>query len=235
MMLKEQSKKFLLRDYQKKALSVLDKDLKTSSEPVLFVAIMGAGKTVMAARLINKYYFDSNKKFLIMMHKKELVEQFYKTFVKFTGVATSNIGICCAGLNQKQIGRRITIATVQSFVGCVDDYSGCDLLIIDEVHRVLMNSDSQYSIVINALRSKNKYFRLLGITATPFRLDHGFIYGDKCVDGGVNLFDKINHRIKYKHLRSRIWTAFPPLIAWLVGGLVMETLMIFKVQIMDSL
>jgi superfamily II DNA or RNA helicase len=71
-------KMFQLRDYQKKALSVIDSDFKTQQN-VLCSAIMGAGKTVLASQLIAKYWHTTSRRFLILAHKHELVEQFYKT------------------------------------------------------------------------------------------------------------------------------------------------------------
>ena len=190
---------FKLRPYQIDALNIIHEDLKTEPE-VLFQAIMGAGKTVTIARLINRYWFETDRRFLILAHKQELVEQFFNAFKTKTDISPYEIGVCCAGLNQKDLQKRLTIGSVQTFCNVVNDYPGADLLAIDECHRVSVGKDSQYDQVINSLRSKVPNMRILGCTATVGRLGHGYIYGDRHVKGGKNLFPRLNHQIKYQTL-----------------------------------
>ncbi|MBL0717415.1 MAG: DEAD/DEAH box helicase [Desulfosarcina sp.] len=193
-------KQFKLRDYQIKALNKIDADLQ-KQKTVLLVAIMGAGKTVLTARLINKYYKTSGKRFLILAHKQELVEQFHKTFLDKSDVLISDIGICCTGLSQKkQLNRRVTIGTIQTFVNQMDNYLSCDLLVIDEAHKIQIGTGSQYDQVIDGLQAKNPNMRILGLTATPFRLGSGYIYGNRCSPGTINLFSEISHKITYAEL-----------------------------------
>ena len=191
---------FSLRPYQIDALNVIHNDLSESNNPVLLQAIMGSGKTVIVCRLINRYYFDSDKKFLILAHKQELVSQFLKTFQEKTNIPLYDIGISCSGLNQKTINRRITIASVQTFFNQVESFGYTDLVVIDEAHRISIGTNSQYDKVLNTLKSNNEQLRILGITATPYRLGHGYIYGDMC--SGENLFPKLNHHIKYEGLKN---------------------------------
>lgn len=193
---------FTLREYQKTALDVIHHDLSIMQN-VLCCAIMGAGKTILTARLIYKYYTTTDRKFLILAHKKELVEQFLKAFITKTGVDPYDIGVCCAGLHKKEINKRITIGSIQTFINHGKNYTGCDLFVIDEVHRCTIGTNSQYDQIIDSLRSKNSAMRLLGLTATPFRLGAGYIYGDKCKPGTINLFSKINHKITYHELLEK--------------------------------
>lgn len=192
---------FKLRDYQIKALNQIDTDLKTQKN-VLCSAIMGAGKTILAARLINKYYKTSNKRFLILAHKQELILQFHKTFLTKTDIPEKDIGICCAGLKKKETGRRVTIGSIQTFINNFDDYPGCDLLVVDEVHKATIGTNSQYDKTIDYLRAIMPNMRLLGLTATAFRLGSGYIYGNRCKPGTINLFSKINYKISYEELKK---------------------------------
>ena len=188
---------FSLRQYQISALNKIDADLQ-NPDPVLLSAIMGAGKTVIISRLINSYYFQTDRAFLILAHKKELVEQFNKTFKEKTDIPDYDIGICCAGLGQKELKKRIIIGTIQTFVNELDNYEFCSMLVIDEAHRIEIGKGSQYDQVIDGLRNKNANLRILGCTATPYRLGHGYIYGDLCT--GKNLFPSCNYTIQYKEL-----------------------------------
>lgn len=189
-----------LRDYQIEALNVIDRDLQSEKE-VLLSAIMGAGKTVMAVRLINKYYLTTERRFLILAHKQELVEQFHSAFKKFTDIPSFDIGVTCAGLNRREFAR-VTIATIQTFSNAVDRFSGAELLIVDECHNIEWGGNSQYATTIKALRNKIPGMRIFGITATPYRLGWGYIYGDKCKPGGENLFPRLNHSVGYDRLRK---------------------------------
>ena len=193
---------FKLRDYQINALNVLNKALKTQKN-VLLSAIMGAGKSTIITRLVNKYYKISNKRFLILVHKQEIVQQFYNTFLDRSTIVRQDIGICCASLMEKQINKQLTIGSVQTFINQMDNYQGCDLLIIDEAHKVKLGNDSQYDQVIKLLRAKTPNMRVLGCTGTPFTLAGGYIYGEKCKPGTKNLFPKINHKITYAELLEK--------------------------------
>lgn len=188
---------FKLRSYQAEALDILDSELKTKQN-VLFCAIMGAGKTVTICRLINTYFKESDRRFLILVNKYELIKQFKHTFLTKTDIA--RVDICCAGLNEKIIDGRIVIATVQSFIGMVDKYQGCDLLVLDEAHNI--GADGQYAKVIDALKTKVPSMRILGMTATPYRLGHGMIFGNACVDPNLNFFEGVSHKITYQRLLS---------------------------------
>ena len=92
----------LLRPYQKKALTVIYSDLKTQ-KTVLLVGIMGCGKTIMTVKLIERLLKENPKiQVLILMHKKELINQFNESFIKFTSIPETKIGNCCAGLNKRE-------------------------------------------------------------------------------------------------------------------------------------
>ena len=190
---------FELREYQIEALNNIYSALQVKGN-VLFTAIMGAGKTVMAVKLVNRYWRETNSEFLILSHKAELVDQFYRTFSLYSDIHPDDIGICCASRNEKIINKRLTIGTIQTFINCVDNYKGCSLLIVDEIHKLSLNSDTQYNRVIKKLREKKSLMKVLGLTATPFRLGHGYIYGDKKAANKDNLFDIIDHKITYVEL-----------------------------------
>ena len=193
---------FALRPYQVIALNQIHKDLQTDNH-VLLQAIMGAGKTVMVCRLINKYFFETNRNFLILAHKEELVQQFYNTFKTKSDVPLHEIGIACSGIQaKKQIGRRIVIATRDTFIGQLDKYNYCSMLVVDECHAINMDdTSSTYYKIITDLQSKNEQLRILGITATPFRVSLGLCYGDR--NCGNVLFPKLNHHIKYEELKDQ--------------------------------
>lgn len=189
-----------LRDYQIEALNSVYEDLKINQN-VLLQGMMGCGKTAMSVTLAQRLYKENpGMKFLILMHKRELCNQFFEAFRKFTKIPSHKIGICCAGLGKTIIDRDITIASIQTFVNIMDKYRGAGLIVIDEAHRIDINGNTQYKQVLDYLRLQRPNSRLLGITATPARLGHGYIYGKRCKPGAVNLFQELSHRITYKEL-----------------------------------
>ena len=190
------------REYQARALDKIYNDLQVKPN-VLLSAIMGAGKTFMCVRLVQRLAGEQpDMRFLILMHKQELVMQFHGAFQKFTKIPFHEIGICCAGLGERVTNRRITIGTIQTFVNGMESYGGANLIIVDEAHRIDINSNTQYKQVIDYLRMQRPNCRILGCTATPARLGHGYIYGSRCKPGNVNLFDDISHRVTYQELRD---------------------------------
>jgi DNA repair protein RadD len=193
---------FQLRPYQSVALDKIFSDLQIKQN-VLLSGMMGCGKTAMSVRLIQRLYNEApDMRFLVLMHKQELCQQFFDSFQKFTGLPFTEIGLCCAGLGEKILDRRVTIATIQTFVNVKEKYMGAGLIIVDEAHRIDINGETQYKQAFDYLRLQRPNSRLLGITATPARLGHGYIYGSKCKPGNVNLFDEISHKITYQELRD---------------------------------
>ena len=193
---------FELRPYQIRALDAVYEDLKTHQE-VLLQGIMGAGKSFIAVTLIKRLYHENpGMNFLLLMHKQELVDQFYKAFKDFTDISLRSIGICCAGLKQKIIDRQVTIASIQTFVGMKEKYLGASLIVVDEAHRIDINGATQYKETFDYLRLQRPNSRIFGITATVGRLNHGFIYGSKCMPGASNLFQKVSARITYEELKK---------------------------------
>lgn len=112
-------------------------------------------------------------KILVLAHVKELVAQNAEKYMSF-GLKAS---IFSAGLKEKSLSEQVTFASVQSIARHLkllkEFYS---LVIIDECHRVSENDDSQYQLVIRALKDHNPSLKILGLTATPYRLGMGWIY-----------------------------------------------------------
>jgi DNA repair protein RadD len=191
-----------LREYQKEALRQVYGDLNHDDNPVLLQAIMGAGKSIMACKLVERFYNTTNRTFLILSHKREITDQFYKTFLNATNIPKNDVGICCSGLGKKEVGKRVTVGTIQTYFN-IKFPAPISLLILDECHKVSVGTESQYDTIINRLNALSPTMRILGLTATPSRLGHGYIYGKKHRPGRINLFSKVNHKIEYETLKTQ--------------------------------
>jgi DNA repair protein RadD len=169
---------FQLRDYQKDAVSATIKHFQRSNESAVIVLPTGSGKSLVIAELARL----ANRKILILTHVKELVEQNHKKYESLGLTA----GIYSAGLKLKETRHQVTFASIQSAARNLDDFTeSYSLIIIDECHRVNLAGDdestgetttNQYQQIIQKLISVNPTVKLLGLTATPYRLGMGWIY-----------------------------------------------------------
>ncbi|TVP57591.1 MAG: DEAD/DEAH box helicase [Halomonadaceae bacterium] len=160
---------FTLRPYQQEAVDATLRHFRRTDESAVIVLPTGAGKSLVIAELARL----ARRRILVLTHVKELVEQNHAKYQSYglTG------GIFSAGLKRRENRHQVTFASVQSVAANLaqfrDEYS---LLIIDECHRVSGEDTSQYQRIIQGLRQQNHALKVLGLTATPYRLAMGWIY-----------------------------------------------------------
>ncbi|WP_445425343.1 MULTISPECIES: DEAD/DEAH box helicase family protein [unclassified Alishewanella] len=158
-----------LRDYQQQAVNAAISHFQQRSASAVLVLPTGAGKSIVIAELARR----AKGRVLILTHVKELVAQ----NAEKVAVLTAKASIYAAGLQQKDASAKTVVASVQSAVRNLDAFaSAFSLVIIDECHRVSLSTDSQYQQLLSQLKQHNPEIKLLGLTATPFRLGSGWIY-----------------------------------------------------------
>lgn len=160
---------FTLRPYQQEAVDATIKHFRKSNEAAVIVLPTGAGKSLVIAELARL----ARRKILVLTHVKELVEQNHAKYQSYglTG------GIFSAGLKRRESEHQVTFTSVQSVSANLDQFQHeYSLIIIDECHRVSGEDTSQYQRIIEQLREKNPALKVLGLTATPYRLGMGWIY-----------------------------------------------------------
>ena len=161
--------KLILRPYQREAVSATVQHFKTHDSAAVIVLPTGAGKSLVIAELAA----IANYKVLVLAHVKELVEQNQKKFELY-GLKSS---VFSAGLKQKDSSAKVVFASIQSAVRNLEQFQQqFSLVIIDECHRISDDSDSQYATIIKTLQRQNAHLKILGLTATPYRLGSGWIY-----------------------------------------------------------
>lgn len=110
---------------------------------------------------------------LVLAHVKELVAQ---NHAKYQALGLE-ADIFAAGLKRKESHGKVVFGSVQSVARNLDAFQGeFSLLIVDECHRIGDDEESQYQQILTHLKEVNPHLRLLGLTATPFRLGKGWIY-----------------------------------------------------------
>jgi DNA repair protein RadD len=160
---------FTLRPYQQEAVDATLSHFRKSDESAVIVLPTGAGKSLVIAELARL----ARRRILVLTHVKELVEQ---NHAKYQSYGLEG-GIFSAGLKRKDNRHQVTFASVQSVSANLDQFRNeYSLVIIDECHRVSGDETSQYQRIIELLRQQNDSLKVLGLTATPYRLAMGWIY-----------------------------------------------------------
>lgn len=139
-----------LRDYQRAAVEAI---LTVRAERPILVAPTGSGKTVMAVAIAERV----GGRVLWLAHRRELIDQAARHLVDVGAM----VGILKAGVPAAPLAP-VQVASVQTLVR--RDMPPADLVVVDEAHHVGAES---YRTILSAYPEA----MLLGLTATPFRLD----------------------------------------------------------------
>lgn len=164
-----------LRYYQQAAV-----DAAIANTNGILVMPTGAGKSLCVAGIVNRV----DGRVLVLQPTKEILESNYDKIVAsgFEGAT-----IYSASVGVKEVGK-CTYATIGSIINKLELFAGTDTLIIDECH--LVNAKGgMYEKLIKALKPK----RLIGLTATPYRLHTTSFGSDVRILSRTRpkLFDKI--------------------------------------------
>lgn len=173
-----------LRPYQGDAVqAVFDYFGKKTGNP-LVVLPTGAGKSLTMAAFIKQaieQYPATN--ILLLTHVKELIEQDAQAIIRFWPDAP--VGIWSAGVGQKRRDQ-ITVAGIQSIHKLPASFAQTHLVIIDEAHLVPKKSDTMYGRFLAGLRQYNPALKVIGLTATHYRMDSGLL-----IDGPDRIFTDV--------------------------------------------
>jgi DNA repair protein RadD len=179
------------RDYQvwsiNKLLEWFGKHPDPDENPIIALPT-GTGKSVVIAMLMEYIYSQwPNQKVVIAAHVKELVQQNYEELMGLWPTAPA--GVYAAAFNKRDTHNRIIFGMMQSFAKKASSLFGhVDLFIVDECHLISPSEETMYQLAIKMLKAINPKMRVIGLTATPYRLGHGkltenHLFTDICFDG----------------------------------------------------
>ncbi len=146
----------------------------------------GTGKSIVIADFITEVFrMYSNQRIMMLTHVWKLIVQNANKLREFWPAAP--LGIYSAGLDEKDTLMPITFGGVQSVVNAVREFGHIDLLLIDEAHLLNDEETTQYAQVISALKAVNPWLKIIGFTATPFRMKQGMLtdgelFTDICIN-----------------------------------------------------
>lgn len=148
-----------LRPYQIAAIDAAREKYRQGAKRVLVVAPTGAGKTVMFADVVRRAA-EKGSRSLILAHRRELITQAHG---KLAAVGV-HAGVIQAGM-PLSLHRPAQVASVQTLIRRPGTLQLVDLIVVDECHHVV--AGNTYSKLLDWFPAA----RILGVTATPWRLD----------------------------------------------------------------
>ena len=162
-----------LRDYQKKAVDeVFNYICNNKGNPVV-IAPTGSGKSVLIAEIIRKSLkWWPGTRILMLTHQKELIEQDMDKLKKIA--PELDMGIYSASLKSKDASHDVTFASIQSI--CKNKEDKFNVVLVDECHLINNNESGNYRSYLGMLNC-----RVIGFTATPYRLGQGMIVGEDTI------------------------------------------------------
>jgi len=180
-----------LRPYQQEAVaSVYDYLRRRDDNPCVVIPTAG-GKTPVMATICRDAVERWDGRVLILAHVKELLEQAVDKLHTMAPDLWMKIGVYSAGLKSRDRDHPIIVAGIQSVYRRAAELDRFDLILVDEAHMIPPDGDGMYRQFLAEARAVNPNVRLVGLTATPYRMSSGTICGPEnllneiCFEAGV--------------------------------------------------
>jgi DNA repair protein RadD len=183
-----------LRDYQQNAVDAIFEYFAYNNGNPLLVLPTGAGKSLIIGYFI-KIVIEQwpSQRIMQITHVKELIEQNYLKLMEFWQMAPA--GIYSASFNSRDTHQNIIFGGIQSVYNKAFEFGKIDLLIIDEAHLVPTKSQGMYRKFIANLQVANPKLKIIGLTATHYRLDSGLL-----TDGKARIFTDVAYELPLRQL-----------------------------------
>lgn len=164
-----------LRPYQQSAVDSATNWMKKSKEPALLELATGAGKSWICAAIAHWIFQTSKKKVLCLQPSKELTEQNHEKYLA-TGMPAS---IFSASAGSKCMRHNVVYGTPKSVYNSIERFGDqFAAVIIDEAHGITPTIRE----IISSIKKKNENLRVIGMTATPYRMQTGYIYENDIIN-----------------------------------------------------
>jgi len=167
-----------LRPYQQESIDYTFKFFKEQEGNPLIVLPTGSGKSFVLAEFCRRILTEwPDTKILVVTHVRELIKQNYEELKRLWPEAPA--GINSAGLNKREFDKPIVFCGIQSVYKKATKFEKADLVLIDEAHLLSRKANTMYQKFIRTLKVMNPDLPVIGLTATPYRMDSGLLYGGK--------------------------------------------------------
>lgn len=136
-----------------------------------------SGKSIIPAIFIERVMKQwVNQRFLVITHVSVLITQNSNKMLEVW--ANAPIGIHSAGLKKRDILAPIIFGGIQSMIKVAEAFGHRDIIFVDECHLVSQEENSQYLKFFAIMRKINPNVRIIGLTATKFRMGQGLLTDD---------------------------------------------------------
>lgn len=167
-----------LRPYQQAAITAIYGYFQThTGNPLVVIPTAGGKSLVMASFIEGVLKAWPAQRILIVTHVRELIAQNHAEMMGLWPEAPA--GIYSAGLGKREAQARILFAGIQSIHRRAAEIGHTDLVLIDEAHLIPGKSSTMYRRFLDDLAKINPALKVIGLTATPFRLDCGMLHEGK--------------------------------------------------------
>jgi len=168
-----------LRPYQRAAVNaVFDYFEGATGNPLVVIPTAGGKSVVLAALAQRAITSWPDTRILLVTHQRELIQQNFMTMLRAWPEAPA--GIYSAGLSRRDIRAQILFAGIQSIHRHAYQVQRCDLVLIDEAHLLGRGDSGMYRSFLAQLNEINAgLLKVVGFTATPYRLDSGMLHEGK--------------------------------------------------------
>lgn len=158
------------RYYQQESHDAVIDWVKKTKESCVIELPTGAGKSVVVAMIANSMHQISNgKHVLCIVPKKELVEQNAEKLRLIGGQCS----MFSASVGETCLKHALVVGTPVSIKNQIHRFgSKFCAVIIDECHQITPTVKS----IIESLQQHNPNLRVIGLSATPYRLGSGFVF-----------------------------------------------------------
>lgn len=184
-----------LRYYQREAIDALFDYWEAEAGNPLIDLATGAGKSmVMSEIIIQLLQGWPNLRIGVITHVKELIEQNYEELKGMWPLAPA--GIVSSGLGRYDYRAKVLFGGIQTiwnkaeflFQKGADGtwHDTFDVILIDECHLIPPDDGKMYTDFFRDCRIANPDVKLVGLTATPYRLGTG-----RLDSGEGRLFDRV--------------------------------------------
>lgn len=162
-----------LRYYQTEAVQAVITHLFNYSNNPCVEIPTGGGKTPVIATIAKHAVTEWQARVCIVSHVKELLEQ---SVDKLRAIAPDlDVGVYSAGLKRRDTTQPVIVAGIQSIHRKAFDVGPFQLVIVDEAHLIPPSGDGMYQSFVADLKSMCPKMRVVGLTATPYRMTTGLI------------------------------------------------------------
>lgn len=166
-----------LRDYQRDAINSIYEYFAENTGNPLVVVPTGGGKSLIIGKFCEEAIKQwPDQRILMLTHVKELVQQNYTRLKQVWPDAPA--GIYSASIGRRDTSSTLLFCSIQSVYRKAYQIGRFDLVLVDECHLIPPSGEGMYNTLLTDLKKINPKLKVIGFSATPWRMKSGHLIGD---------------------------------------------------------